>query len=82
MIFGIYAIRDAKTSFMSLTVEYSDEAAKRNFSHAVRNAESLMNSHPNDFDLYKLGEYNSETGEIFPATPVQSIVSASAVLGK
>lgn len=82
MKYGIYAIRDARTTFMSLTVDYSDEAARRNFAHAVNHPESLMQSHPNDFDLYKLGEYDVETGEIFPATPVQFIVGASSLVEK
>lgn len=82
MKLGIYAIRDAKTSFMSCTVDYNDESAKRNFAHAVMQESSLMATHPGDYDLYKLGEYDNESGEIFPATPVQFVVGATSVVRK
>lgn len=79
MRYGIYAIRDAKTAFMQCTVDFNDAAAIRNFEHAVQQENSLMATHPGDYDLYKLGEYDNETGELFPATPVQSLVCASAL---
>uniref|UniRef100_A0AAU8AYL0 Nonstructural protein n=1 Tax=Dulem virus 166 TaxID=3145643 RepID=A0AAU8AYL0_9VIRU len=69
MIYAIYAIRDAKVGFLSLTVEQNDAVALRNFEHAKLNAQSLMFSHPGDFDLYKLGNYNTDTGEIIPLLP-------------
>ena len=57
MIFGLYAIKDAKSSFMPCTVDTNDATAIRNFEHAVAQPASLLASHPNDFALFKLGHF-------------------------
>lgn len=60
----IYSIRDVHTGFMTPTVDQNDASAMRNFGHAVMQSQSLMNSHPKDYSLYKVGEFDSDTGEI------------------
>lgn len=44
MTYGIYVIRDAKTTFMLPTVDFNNASAMRNFEHAVRHPDSLMKS--------------------------------------
>ena len=46
MIYGIYAIKDAKTAFMPCTVDYNNDSAIRNFEHAVRTPDSRKLPHP------------------------------------
>lgn len=80
MIYGIYAIKDAKTAFMPCNVDYNNDSAVRNFEHAVRNPDSLMASHPGDYALYRLGSYDSDTGMITADDlPVQIADAASIV---
>ena len=81
MIYGVYAIKDAKTSFMPCNVDYNDASAIRNFEHAVMAPDSLMRSHPADYTLYRLGSYNTETGIIVSADP-QQIADAASVVRK
>lgn len=69
MKFNLYAIRDAKVGFLSITVEQNDAVALRNFEHAKLNTQSLMFSHPADYELFRLGTYDSETGMIEPILP-------------
>ena len=69
MITGIYAIKDAKSTFMPCTVDVNDATAVRNFEHAVRQPDSLLASHPNDFALYKLATYDNVGGYIEPLNP-------------
>lgn len=78
----IYAIRDAKTCFMTPVPEMNDQSAARNFEHAVSASDSLMHSHPGDFALYSLGTYDNETGklECWPS-PVQIADASSILLG-
>lgn len=64
MKYGIYVLRDIKTGYLGLTLDQNDAAAMRNFQHAMTKPDSLMNSHPEDFSLYCLGVYDSETGDI------------------
>lgn len=70
MILGIYAIRDQKTGYLPITVEQNDLSAIRNFEHAAQNVKALFYTHPEDFDLYKLGSYDNETGAVSPQDPV------------
>lgn len=65
MIYGIYVIRDIKTGYMGLTLDINDQSAMRNFEHAMSKEDSLMFSHPKDFSLYSLANYDSETGVIY-----------------
>lgn len=64
MIFGVYSIKDLKTGFLPVTIEYNDNSAIRNFEHACASAESLFYTHPGDYQLWKLGTFNSDTGEL------------------
>lgn len=80
MIYGIYAIKDAKTAFMPCTVDFNNDSAIRNFEHAVRSPDSLMSSHPGDYALYRLATYDTETGMITADDlPVQIVDAASIV---
>lgn len=82
MIYGVYSIRDAKTGFLCPTVEINDDIAQRNFENAILNADhSLFFTHPDDFSFYRLGSFDSNSGELeAPALPV-FICSASSVYG-
>lgn len=82
MIYGVYAIKDAKTSFMPCNVDYNDASAIRNFEHAVMAPDSLMRSHPADYTLYRLGSYNTESGIIVSEADLQQIADAASVVRK
>lgn len=70
MIYKVYAIRDERTgSFMTPTCDINDRTAERNFEHALRQPTSLFNSHPQDFMLYCIGEYNEQIGELVSCIP-------------
>lgn len=80
MKFGMYAIKDAKTGFMTPTVDANDATALRNFEHAVNQPDSLLNSHPNDFTLCKLASFDTDVG-VCEVLPVPFVVAdASEVL--
>ena len=71
MIYGLYAIKDAKSTFMPCNADLNDACAIRNFEHAVRQPDSLLRSHPNDYALYRVGTYDNEVGVITSVSPVQ-----------
>lgn len=64
MTFGIYAIQDLKSTFMTPTIDQNDATAKRNFEHAIMVGNNVFFTHPQDFRLMKLGEYDNENGRI------------------
>lgn len=74
MTYGLYAVLDHKTGFLPITCDQNDPAAARNFAHAIMQAGSLLNTHAEDFELYKLGDYDSETGTII-LLPVKELVA-------
>lgn len=76
MKYGLYAIRDAKVGFMSVTADVNDAAARRNFEHAASNSQSLFFTHPQDYDLYKVGVYDTESGVIDPIVPPEFVCPA------
>lgn len=80
MIYGVYSIRDVKTGFMRPSIELNDQAAARDFSHAVVNSPDVLSSFAPDFDLYKIGEFDGDSGELIPCQPIQHVISGSAAM--
>lgn len=66
MKYGVYSIRDSKVGFTPPVVDQSDQSAIRGFGFAINNPENIMNFSPKDFDLYKVGEFDSEKGVLIP----------------
>lgn len=82
-MYSLYAIRDVKTGFLTLTQDVNDASACRNFEHAVLNhQDSLFFSHPEDYALYYLGDFDSDSGVISPVELPQLCLEASSVLSK
>jgi len=82
MNYKLYAIRDKYTGFLSPAPDMTDDSAKRNFAMAVNNNPGVMNFSPRDYDLYKIGEYDTHTGEIVPLQPIQFICNGGDVLNE
>lgn len=80
MEYGIYSIRDSKTGYTSLTLDFNDASAMRNFEHACMQDSSLFFSHAQDYDLYKLGLFDTEVGKIIVKDVPELIVSGSSVV--
>uniref|UniRef100_A0AAU8B8G2 Nonstructural protein n=1 Tax=Dulem virus 113 TaxID=3145590 RepID=A0AAU8B8G2_9VIRU len=80
MKFGVYAIRDVHTGFLTPTFEVNDNVAMRNFNHAVNNSDSVLFTSMKDFDLYRIGEYDSDTGRITPLDLPVVLMSATDCL--
>ena len=80
MKYGLYAIRDAKVGFMTVTVDSNDASARRNFEHACAQTNSLFFTHPQDYDLFKVGIYDSDSGVIEPIVPAEFL--SAAPIGK
>lgn len=61
MVFNVYSIRDVNAGFNQPFCDVNDAVAKRNFAYAVNNSD-LPGFAPGDFDLYKLGTFDTECG--------------------
>ena len=80
MIFKIVAIRDRVADAFSVPSFVTNIGqAVRQFGDEVRRPGSedrpnQLNAHSEDFDLYQLGDYNDDTGEITTHLPRQLAV--------
>lgn len=81
MKYSIYCVRDNKTSFMTPTIDQNDGSAMRNFAYAVEHTEGILSASRQDFDLYKLGSFDSDTGLITSLTVPELIMSGASVRG-
>lgn len=82
MMIRVYAMYDqAAKGFGSLMVFVNDEVARRGVMEIIRGDQQIT-KFPGDFDLYRLGEFDTDTGAIAPSRPelvfkVAELLSAS-----
>lgn len=81
MKYPVYSYRDQKVGFGQPIVDQSDAAAIRGFSFAMNNKNGIMNFSPKDFDLYKIGEFDTIKGVFIPEKVPVLIMSGSSVVG-
>lgn len=84
MKYQIYSIRDVKTDqFANPMFMVNDGHAIRTISDAMRSKEegNMLASHPSDFEMYKLGMWDSDTG-LFEAQAPRSVVLLSELVNK
>lgn len=73
MTSNIYAVRDELISFMSPFAERNDDAAIRGFKQACSDPNLLYASQSSDFTLYKVAEFDFDTGVMTPISPILMI---------
>lgn len=81
MILYMYSICDKYTDYVFPFPAYSDPAAIRNFGVEI-NTNPVAKEHPADFDLFKVGEFDTATGTINAYVPNQIVASGVSVSKK
>lgn len=70
MKYGLYCMRDEiAQTFGTVVQDINDDCARRNFRFGLENSKDVRNFSPEDFSLYKVGEYDDTTGEVIPVVP-------------
>lgn len=71
MKFIVTSMRDVLVGFGSPAIHVNDAAAKREFLSAVKGAapDTVSGARPGDFELYKIGDFDSKLGKITPIDP-------------
>ena len=82
MIYPMYSVRDVKTFFMPPQIAQNEEDAKRQFAMMINNGDSILGFAPKDFDLFYVGNFDSEKGEIVPVQPVVFVVAGTGVFNE
>lgn len=65
MILSVYSIRDnAAEAFQTPWFHHNDATAERQFEIQVRDDESIYGKSKEDFALFRIGTFDSDSGEI------------------
>lgn len=62
------AVKDLHTGYTDIATYNSEGSALRAW-QVIKDSDATIKAFPNDFELVKLGEYDSETGKIEPCEP-------------
>lgn len=63
----LIALRDIKTgAFLAPLTATTPGEAERTYSEILRNEQSIIGKHPNDFPLYEIGRFDEQTGDVYP----------------
>lgn len=82
MILGMYSIYDKKVGYMIPSFQQNDKLAIRNFEIDITSPEAkAINIHPEDFNLQKIGEYDTDTGVVTPCK-IEVLVDAGTFIRK
>lgn len=68
-MYGLYSIRDIKSTYMQVLTDVNDATAMRGFRQACMVPDSIMALHPTDFALYRVGSFDADTGEVVAMSP-------------
>lgn len=82
MIYPVFSIRDLKGDFYSPRIDQNEASAVRWFAQMVNTPDTTMNFSPRDFQLYYIGDFDSESGRLIPADLLRLVSSAIDVFGK
>lgn len=63
----LLALRDSKTGrFLAPVTASTPGEAERIYIEILQQPGTIVQKHPRDFPLYQIGEYDDETGEVYP----------------
>lgn len=73
----MFCVYDAKTAvFGTPFVQHNENVALRSFERISTDPASDVSMFPDDYHLYKIGEYDDDAGLVDPISPVQFVCSA------
>lgn len=82
MIYPMFAVRDVNVGFNAPMTDVNENTAKRNFTFAINDPNNgVMHFAPKDYDLYKIGTFDTESGLLLPEPVPVLICSGVSVFG-
>lgn len=76
-----FSIRDVKSGFSCPFTASNEAVAKRQFSGCVNSVGNVIHDYPEDFQLWDVGEFDTESGNLLPSPPM-FIVDAYSLVSK
>lgn len=82
MKYPVYCVRDTKVGFdTQFIVQANESAAVRGFTFMVNNPGNMPSFAPSDFELYQIGEFETDSGVFTAVIPAQFIVNGASLIG-
>lgn len=78
----LFSIRDVKSGFHDTFSAPNAEHATRSFAGCVNSPGNFIHDFPDDFSLFHVGLFDTESGEIFPSYPPEFISNAVSLVSK
>lgn len=69
MKFPVYAVRDSLIGFSMPVIRDNDAIASRAFEYDILRDDSPYKNHPEHFQLFHIGEYDTDTADIVSVAP-------------
>ena len=83
MIYPMYVIRDTKVGFdPQIILQMNEQSAVRGFQFMMSNENSMQGKFPADYELYKIGDYDTDSGIVDPVNPPKFIVNGGTIIEK
>lgn len=80
MKYPMYSYKDKKVGFMPPVCDQSDQTAVRRFTYDVNEGSPYMKQFPDDYELYKIGVFDTDNGKISVQTP-EFVIDGNNVYG-
>ena len=81
MRYNVYSLRDkVSNQFRDLTLNLSDDVAKRDLGYAVNNNPQLQYM-SKDLELYHVGEFDGDKGIMIPVSPIRMVIQCDQLIG-
>lgn len=76
MVYGLYCVKDARSGWLTPSMDANDRTAMRNFEAAAARVDSLFFTHAADYSLYHVADFDSTTGAVIPLPTPAFLCSA------
>lgn len=83
MVNPVFCIRDRKGSFWSPRIEQNEGSARRSFAMLVNDSSpsNPVSFAPHDFELYRIGDFDNDTGNFVSMEKKEFICSGDMMVG-
>lgn len=75
MVYKVYSILDVNVGYGMPIVQDNHAVAMRNFENVCCNESSVYHTHPTDFSLWYIADFDTETGNL-ESVPYEKICNA------
>lgn len=81
MKYPVFAWRDVIQGFGAPQLFLNEEIAKRDFGYRINLEDSPMQYKPSDYELYRIGDYETDTGRMQPLDVPVFLINGMSVFG-